>query len=58
VSVGHKVDLPSALRWVQACCAGYRMPEPTRLAHQAAAGRLEEREPEQTPAGAYQAAFF
>ncbi|MCZ6788936.1 MAG: deoxyribonuclease V [Chloroflexi bacterium] len=58
VSVGHKVDLPSALRRVLACCAGYRMPEPTRLAHQAAAGRLEEREPEQTPAGAYQAAFF
>jgi len=46
VSVGHKVDLPSALRWALSCCAGYRMPEPTRLAHQAAAGRLQEREPE------------
>ena len=46
VSVGHKVDLPSAVRWVLACCAGYRMPEPTRLAHQAAAGQLVEREPE------------
>ena len=50
VSIGHKVDLPSALRWVLACCAGYRMPEPTRLAHQAAAGRLQEREPERTTA--------
>ena len=58
VSVGHKVDLPSALRWVLTCCAGYRMPEPARLAHQAAAGRLEECEPEQTPVGLYQAAFF
>ena len=45
VSIGHKVDLPSALRWAMACGAGYRMPEPTRLAHQAAAGRLQEREP-------------
>ncbi len=48
VSIGHKVDLPSALRWTLACCARYRMPEPTRLAHQAAAGRLEECEPERT----------
>ncbi|MFC1935840.1 deoxyribonuclease V [Chloroflexota bacterium] len=48
VSVGHKMDLPSALRWTLACCAGYRMPEPTRLAHQAAAGRLQKREPKRT----------
>ncbi len=46
VSIGHKVDLPSAIRWVLACGGGYRMPEPTRLAHLAAAGKLEEREPE------------
>jgi hypothetical protein len=39
-------------------CAGYRMPEPTRLAHQAAAGRLEEREPARTPVGAHQATLF
>ncbi|MBI4201175.1 MAG: deoxyribonuclease V [Chloroflexi bacterium] len=45
VSIGHKADLPTALRWVLASCAGYRMPEPTRLAHQAAAGRLQERDP-------------
>ena len=45
VSVGHRVDLPGAIRCMLACCAGYRMPEPTRLAHQAAAGRLAEREP-------------
>ena len=46
VSIGHKVGLPSALRWVLACCARFRLPEPTRLAHHAAAGRLQEREPE------------
>lgn len=40
VSIGHRVDLDSAIRWVLACCRGYRLPEPTRLAHLAAAGRL------------------
>ena len=40
VSVGHKVDLDSAVDWVLACCRGRRIPETTRLAHQAAAGRL------------------
>jgi deoxyribonuclease V len=40
VSIGHKVDLEAALHWVLACCHGYRLPEPTRLAHLAAAGRL------------------
>jgi len=45
VSVGHKLDLTSAIKWTLACCRGYRLPEPTRLAHNAAAGRLEETEP-------------
>jgi len=40
VSVGHRIDLASALQWVIKCCRGYRLPEPTRLAHLAAAGRL------------------
>jgi deoxyribonuclease V len=40
VSIGHKVDLESAVRWTLACGKGYRIPEPTRLAHLAAAGRL------------------
>ena len=39
VSVGHKVDLPSAMRWTMACAGKYRVPEPTRLAHIAASGR-------------------
>ena len=41
VSVGHKVDLQAAIHWVLACCRGYRLPEPTRLAHQAAGGNLK-----------------
>jgi len=45
VSIGHKVDLPSARRWVLACCGRYRMPESTRLAHMAAAGRIPEQGP-------------
>jgi deoxyribonuclease V len=40
VSVGHKINLTSALQWVTKCCRGYRIPEPTRLAHLAAAGSL------------------
>jgi len=40
VSVGHKIDLALALQWVIKCCRGYRLPEPTRLAHLAAVGNL------------------
>ena len=40
VSIGHKVDLQTAIHWVLECCRGYRLPEPTRLAHQAAGGTL------------------
>lgn len=32
VSVGHRVDLPSAVRHVLACTRGYKLPEPTRQA--------------------------
>ncbi len=40
VSVGHKIDLKNAVYWVLECCRGYRLPEPTRLAHLAAGGNL------------------
>jgi len=40
ISVGHKIDLASALQWTMNCCRGYRLPEPTRLAHLAAGGML------------------
>lgn len=39
VSIGHKVDLPTALFWAMECCNGYRLPEPCRLAHLAAGGK-------------------
>jgi deoxyribonuclease V len=41
VSIGHKVDLQAAIYWVMNCCRGYRLPEPTRLAHLAAGGNLK-----------------
>jgi deoxyribonuclease V len=41
ISIGHMIDLTSAIEWVMACCRGYRLPEPTRLAHQAAGGNLK-----------------
>jgi len=41
VSIGHKVDLPTAIHWVLECCRGYRIPEPLRYAHLAAGGNLK-----------------
>jgi deoxyribonuclease V len=41
VSIGHRIDLVGAIDWVLKCCRGYRLPEPTRLAHQAAGGNLK-----------------
>jgi len=40
VSIGHKINLNQATSWVLLCCKGFRLPEPTRLAHQAAGGHL------------------
>ncbi|MFB6110973.1 MAG: endonuclease V [Halobacteriaceae archaeon] len=36
VSPGHRVRASSATELVAACCAGYKLPEPTRLADEAA----------------------
>jgi deoxyribonuclease V len=38
ISVGHKISLPQAIHWVLQCSKGFRLPEPTRLAHQASRG--------------------
>lgn len=41
ISIGHRISLESAVYWVLECGRGYRLPEPTRLAHQAAGGQLK-----------------
>jgi deoxyribonuclease V len=49
VSIGHRVDLPTAIRVVLRCTRGYRLPETTRYAHKVAAGAslsLERRQPQ------------
>lgn len=33
VSIGHKMDLPTSIKFILKCTKGYRIPEPTRLAH-------------------------
>ena len=33
ISPGHRVGIDGAVKLVMACCRGYRLPEPTRLAH-------------------------
>jgi deoxyribonuclease V len=43
VSIGHAIDLARAERAVLAACAGYRLPEPTRLADRAVARAKRER---------------
>ncbi len=42
VSVGHRIDLPSAQEIVLACALRFRLPEPTRLADQLAARSKQE----------------
>ncbi|UCG15998.1 MAG: deoxyribonuclease V [Phycisphaerales bacterium] len=34
VSIGHRIDLDTAVDLVVSCCTGFRLPEPTRLADQ------------------------
>lgn len=38
VSIGHRVSLPLAVRYVMACTAQFRLPETTRWAHRLASG--------------------
>ena len=40
VSLGHRIGLAEAEAWVLRCGGGYRLPQPTRLADQAAGGRI------------------
>jgi|SRR5581483_887297 deoxyribonuclease V len=39
VSIGHRVDLETAIDFVLKCCRGYRLPETTRYAHNAASNK-------------------
>ena len=50
ISIGHMVDLETAISWVLRCCQGQRLPEPTRLAHLAASGHLEPAKPAEAQA--------
>lgn len=38
VSIGHRVTLDTAIRYVMACVTRYRLPETTRFAHRLASG--------------------
>ena len=48
ISIGHRIDLETAITWVLRCCRNQRLPEPTRWAHLAASGRLEVPKPLKT----------
>ncbi len=39
VSIGHRIDLPTAVDLVRACTRGHRLPETTRHAHRLAGGK-------------------
>lgn len=39
ISVGHRIDLPNAVRLVLAALRGYRLPEPTRQADRVSKGK-------------------
>ena len=41
VSVGHKMDIKTAVELVLACGIGYRLPEPTRRAHKLVYGEMQ-----------------
>ncbi len=56
VSTGHKISLENAIYWVLEYCRGYRLPEPTRLAHLAAGGALQPKSKEYQ--SAYQGRLF
>lgn len=47
VSIGHKIDLPTAIQFTLSLCRGYRLPEPIRYAHRLAEGEKLKIEGEQ-----------
>jgi deoxyribonuclease V len=57
ISIGQRISLETAVDYVLKCCRGYRLPEPTRQAHNTASTREEtpETSSEQTDAQQTQA---
>jgi deoxyribonuclease V len=51
VSPGHRIDLDSAIDLVLATNAGFRLPEPVRLAHAATTARMRRLDPSLRPPG-------
>lgn len=47
VSIGHRVDLETSIKYVLACGRGYRLPETTRWAHRVAGGDVPPIQPRQ-----------
>jgi len=47
VSIGHRIDLPTAIDLVLKCTRGYRLPETTRYAHRVAGGEKVQIQPAQ-----------
>ena len=47
VSIGHRIDLETAIEYVLGSCRGYKLPEPIRYAHRAASGEQLSSEGEQ-----------
>lgn len=52
ISLGHRISLETAVSYVLACCRGYRLPEPTRQAHNTASISGEGQDIEQAGPGA------
>ena len=58
VSIGHKIDLDTAVGLVMRCLRGYRLPEPTRRAHNLAAGQSQVADATPPPADTAQPTLF
>jgi deoxyribonuclease V len=49
ISLGHRISLETAVDYVLKCCRGYRLPEPTRQAHNTAGSSGDEEPGAATP---------
>jgi len=58
VSPGHRVGLTSAIQLVLRCITNYRLPEPTRLAHQLVSARTQRALVTELPAHYHQGTFW